>query len=286
MDLGRVGVWSSQLRYGDPGSVATAAAELEALGYGAIWVPGGAGGDVLGDCGRLLDATERVVLAPGILNIWMHDPGEVADGHHRLTAAHPGRFLLGLGVSHALLIDRTGTYARPLAKMREYLDALDGAHTPVPTGERILAALGPKMLELARDRSAGTHPYLVTPEHTATAREAVGPGKLVAPEQKVVLDTDAGRARAIAREALGIYLRLPNYTNNLLRTGFSEDDLAGGGSDRLIDGIVAWGDEAAIAARVRAHHDAGADHVCIQVLLADRAAMPLDEWRRLGLALC
>jgi len=282
MDLGRVGVWSAQLRYGDRGAIREAAAELEDLGYGALWVPGGAGGDVLGDCARLLDATRRVVVATGILNIWMHDAADVAAGHQRLAR---GRFLLGLGVSHALLVDRTGTYERPLAKMREYLDRLDAASPPVPVAERVLAALGPRMLELARDRSAGAHPYLTTPDHTAVARAVLGPGPLLAPEQKVVLETDAGRARAIAREALAIYLRLPNYTNNLLRSGFTTDDLAGGGSDRLVDRVVAWGDVETVAARIGEHFAAGADHVCIQVLLPDRAAMPLDEWRRLRPAL-
>jgi probable F420-dependent oxidoreductase len=169
--------------------------------------------------------------------------------------------------------------------MREYFDQLDAASPRVPQGERALAALGPKMLELARERTAGAHPYLVSPEHTAAAREVLGDGPLLAPEQKVVLETDPDTARAVARQHLAVYLRLPNYTNNLLRTGFSEDDLAGGGSDRLVDGIVVWGDLDAVAGRVRAHHDAGADHVCLQVLLADAPVFPRPEWRRLAGAL-
>jgi probable F420-dependent oxidoreductase len=285
VNLGTIGVWSAQLRFGDAGAIAAAAAELEQLGYSALWIPGGAGGDVLGDSERLLAATRATVVATGILNIWMHDPVEVAAGHRRLTAAHPDRFLLGLGVSHALLVDRTDHYERPLAKMRRYLDALDGAPEPVPAGERVLAALGPRMLELARDRSAGAHPYLTTPDHTAVARQALGAGPVLAPEQKVVLDTDPARARAVAREGLAIYMQLPNYTNNLKRSGFGDDDFAAGGSDRLVDRVVAWGDPEHIAARVQEHLDAGADHVCIQVLVPGQGGMPLEEWRRLRPAL-
>jgi probable F420-dependent oxidoreductase len=285
MDLGPVGIWAPQLRYGDAGAIQETAAELEQLGYGALWIPGGVGGDIFGDSERLLTATRRVVVATGILNIWMHDASSVAEGHHRLTSVHPHRFLLGLGVSHAALVDRTDHYEKPLAKMVGYLDALDAAPDPVPAPERALAALGPRMLELARDRTAGAHPYLVTPEHTRLARSVLGTGPLLAPEQKVILDTDAGRARAMAREQLALYFQLPNYTNNLLRSGFSEADLTDGGSDRVIDGIVAWGDADAIAARVREHHDAGADHVCVQVLTSSRAEAPHDEWRRLAPAL-
>jgi probable F420-dependent oxidoreductase len=286
MELGRIGIWSGQLRRGDPEQTRDAAAELDQLGFFGLWIPGGAGGDVLGDADRLLGATKRAVVATGILNVWMHEPADVAAGHARLTSEYPGRFLLGLGVSHAPLVERTDQiYRRPLAKMIEYLDRLDAASPPVPRSERALAALAPRMLELARDRTAGAHPYLVNPEHTAMARGVLGAGPLLAPEQKVVLDTDADRARGVARQHLERYLQLPNYTNNFLRTGFSEEDLAGGGSDRLVDGLVAWGDVDAIAARVKAHHDAGADHVCLQVLLADDTALPLAEWRRLGEAL-
>jgi len=286
MDLGPVGIWSGPLRRGDPAEVADAANELDELGFGALWFPGGAGGDVLGDARRLLQASRRAVVATGILNVWMHDPADVAAGHAALTRDYPNRFLLGLGVSHAPPVERSGqVYEHPLAMMRSYLDVLDAGDPPVPSAERVLAALGPKMLTLARDRTAGAHPYLVGPEHTALAREALGPGPLLAPEQKVVLETDPARARAIGRQHLARYLELPNYTNNLLRTGYTDDDLAAGGSDRLVDGIVAWGDLAAIDARVRAHRDAGADHVCLQVLLDDPAALPREEWRALAEAL-
>ena len=286
MHLGQTGIWSSQLRYRDPGQSAEAAAELDELGFSALWIPGGAGGDVLGDAQRLLGATRRAVVATGILNIWMHDPAEVAAGHARLSGQHPGRFLLGLGISHAPLVERSDqTYRRPLAKMRGYLDQLDAASPPVPHEEMVLAALGPKMLELARDRTAGAHPYLVTPEHTAEARGLLGPGPVLAPEQKVVLDTDPSRARSVGRQHLAHYLELPNYTNNFLRIGFTEDDLAGGGSDRLIDGLVAWGEPEAIAERIQAHRDAGADHVCVQVLRADATTLPRAEWRQLAAVL-
>ena len=216
----------------------------------------------------------------------MHHPSDVAAGHATLARDYPDRFLLGLGVSHAPAVERSEqVYEHPLAKMQGYLDALDAAEPPVPAAERMLAALGPRMLALAGDRTAGAHPYLVGPEHTAFARETLGTGPLLAPEQKVVLDTDPTRARAVARQHLARYLELPNYTNNLLRTGYGDDDLADGGSDRLVDGIVAWGDLSAIDARVREHRDAGADHVCLQVLLEDPSALPRDEWRALAEAL-
>ena len=288
MDLSGTGVWSGALRYGDRGGISDAAAELEDLGYSAIWVPGGAGGDVFGDCRALLEATARVAVATGILNIWMHEPDEVATGHAALTAAYPGRFLLGLGVSHSALVDReeTGRYRQPIAVTTAYLDALDETTPPVPVEERALAALGPRMLELARDRTRGAHPYLANPDHTRFAREALGDGPLLMPEQPVVLETDPAKARELARGHFTIYLSLPNYVNNLRRIGFTDDDFADGGSDRLVDGIVAWGDEAAIARRVQEHFDAGADHVCIQVV-APRGfqELPREQWRALAPAL-
>ncbi len=286
MELGRVGIWSSYFRSSEDEPVRAAAIELESLGFTALWIPGGAGGAILDEVGRVLAATERLVVATGILNIWMHDPSDVATAHHRLTSQAPGRFLLGLGVSHAPLVDaRSGRqYGQPLEVMSRYLDDLDGAPTPVPPDQRALAALGPKMLELAASRSAGAHPYLVSPEHTAFARRVLGDGPLLAPEQKVLLVTDPTEARARARETLSLYLRLPNYVRNLRRTGFSEADVTGGGTDRLVDALVAWGDLETIVERVRAHLDAGADHVCVQVLSAGPEA-PLAEWRELASAL-
>lgn len=258
------------------------ARELEQLGYSAVWFPNGPG--MLDRARELLDATSRIVVATGIASIWMHPAEEVAAAHHALAQTHPRRFLLGLGVSHAHLVNReeAGRYRRPVERMLAYLDALDAAPTPVPREERILAALGPRMLEIARTRSVGAHPYLVTPEHTRRAREALGTGPLLAPEQAMVLETQPERARSIARTHLARYLQAPNYTNNWLRLGFTPDDFTNGGSDRLVDALVAWGSMDTIRERVAQHFHAGADHVCLQVLTADRAAMPRSEWQALA----
>jgi probable F420-dependent oxidoreductase len=279
------GVWAAQLRYGDTGAIRELAAELEELGYSALWIPD-VGGDLFSSVELLMDATRQTTIATGILNLWMHTAEETARQHARLTKAHGDRFLVGIGVSHQALIDRkeAGRYAKPLAAMRTYLDGLDQADPPLPRDRRVLAALGPRMLELARERSAGAHPYNVTPDHTAIAREALGPDALVATEQAVALTTDASVARAAGRQHLSIYLDLPNYTNNLRRLGFTDDDFSDSGSDRLIDALVAWGDEATIAARVQEHRDAGADHVCIQVV-NQGADAPREQWQRLAPAL-
>ena len=264
------GIWSAALRYGDVEVARTAAAELESLGYSAIWLPD-VGGDVWTPLDAVLGATTSTTVATGILNIWMHEPADAAAQFQRLVAEHGPRFLMGLGVSHGPFINATGkgNYSKPLTHMREYLDGLDAAPEPVPPTERVLAALGPKMLELARTRAAGTHPYLVVPEHTAAARAALGDG----------LSTDPTHAREVARQHLSIYLTLPNYANNWFRLGFTEEDTLDGGSDRLVDALVVWGDEDAILARVQEHRDAGADHVCLQVLGED---LPMDDWRRLA----
>jgi probable F420-dependent oxidoreductase len=281
------GVWSSALRHGDAHETAAAAAELESLGYSALWIPD-VGGDVFGAVANLLGATSTATVATGILNLWMHTAEEAAAQHAALTAQHGRRFLVGIGISHAPFIDRAieaGTYQRPLAQTSAFLDALDSASVPLAVADRALAALGPKMLELAATRTAGVHPYLVTPEHTRMAREAVGPDAMVAVEQGVILEKDPQRARTIARTNLQRYFDLPNYTNNWKRLGFTDDEIADGGTDRLIDALVVWGDEAAIAERVRQHRDAGASHVCIQVLTEDPRALALDEWRILAPAL-
>ncbi len=282
MELSGTGIWSSHLRYGDAQQAAEAAAELEELGYTALWIPD-VGGPVLDSVENLLSATKSVTIATGILNLWMHDPADVAAAHARLSATHGRRFLLGIGVSHAPLIDSKspGTYRKPLAATAAFLDGLDNAEHPVAPEDRVLAALGPKMLRLAADRSRGVHPYLVTPEHTATAREVLGDGPLVLPEQTAILTEDPETARPIARKWLQSYLALPNYANNLLRSGFSEDDVHSV-SDRLVDAIVVWGDEDAILARVDEHKAAGADHVCVQILDSDLSALPLEQWRRLA----
>ena len=284
-NLSGTGVWAAQLRYGDSGAIREIAAELEGLGYSALWIPD-VGGDLFSSVELLMDATRRVTIATGILNLWMHTAEETAQQHARLTAAHGDRFLVGIGVSHQLLIDRkeAGRYTKPLSAMRAFLDGLDEAEQPLHRDRRVLAALGPKMLELARERSAGAHPYNVTPEHTAITRNALGPDAVVATEQAVFLGSDPSVARAAGRQHLSIYLGLPNYTNNLRRLGFGDDDFADGGSDRLIDALVAWGDEATIAARVQEHRDAGADHVCIQVV-NEGVDAPRQQWRALAPAL-
>jgi probable F420-dependent oxidoreductase len=284
IDLGKVGIWSRELRYNpDPGARAAAAAEVEDLGYTAIFIPD-VGGDVLGQVEHLLAATQRVSFATGVLNIWMHDPAEVASRRAGLVSRFGPRFLLGLGSSHAPLVEsaKLGPYTRPYSRMVEYLDALDTAPAAVPAAERMLAALGPRMLSLARDRAGAAHPYLVPPEHTAMARQELGPGAVLAPEQAVVLDADRHRGRERARAFVSDYLALPNYVQNLRRLGFVDDDFRGGGSDRLVDALVARGGEDAIAARVRAHHDAGANHVCIYVFGDGDEALPLEAWRRLA----
>jgi probable F420-dependent oxidoreductase len=285
MKVTGTGVWAGQLRYGDTSLIAEAAAELDELGYTGLWIPD-VGGDVLDAMETLLAATEHAVVATGILNVWMHPAGEVAARRASWSHAWKRRALFGLGISHASLIDRDqpGRYTKPYETMCAYLDGLDTAEPPLPVSSRVLAALGPRMLALARDRATGVHPYLVPPEHIARAREIVGRDALIATEQAVVLDTDPLTARETARAHLAMYLPLPNYTNNLRRLGFDDDDLLRGGSDRLVDGIVAWGDVDAIAGRVAAQRDAGADHVCIQVLRADYA-FPRTEWRALAPAL-
>jgi probable F420-dependent oxidoreductase len=271
--LSGTGIWSADLRYAEPAAIAEAAAELEALGYRALWIPD-TGGDVFSALDLLLQATATVTVATGILNIWRHAPEATNDWWSALAPADQDRTLLGLGVSHGPLIGEE--WSRPLSAMRGFLDAL-----AVPSEHLCIAALGPKMLELARDRTAGTHPYLVTPEHTALARKAVGPHGLVAPEQGVVLETDAGTARAIARQMLGGYVSLPNYVNNWKRLGFTDDDVTSL-SDRLVDALVAWGDVDAIAARVAEHRAAGADHVCLQVLQARGSPSPRTAWEALA----
>jgi probable F420-dependent oxidoreductase len=285
-DIGRIGIWSSS-RLWDGGDTAEAAAELDELGYGALWF-----GSLAGDLSlveTVLDASRRMVVATGVVNVWMSDPDAVAAFTHEMAGAHPGRFLLGVGPSHRPAAEAVGRrYERPLAELGRYLDRLDAAPHPVPPDERIVAALGPKALDLAARRSAGAHPYLVTPEHTEIARRALGPGKVVATEQMVVLESDPGVARAVARHHLARYLVLDNYRRSLLRLGFDPADLDGGGSDRLVDALFAWGGPEAAAKRVTEHLEAGADHVCVQAYTADQEAggglptLPRAAWRTLA----
>ncbi|MEU6590201.1 LLM class F420-dependent oxidoreductase [Streptomyces sp. NPDC046881] len=276
--VGRHGVWSVELRSEDParrGELDEAAAELEELGYGALWL---GGNSTAAHAAPLIGATRRITVGTSIQSVWQQDAATTAASFAEVETAHPGRFVLGLGVSHG---PRVEGYHRPYAAMTGYLDELDKAG--VPAGRRVLAALGPKMLGLSRDRAAGAIPYLVTPEHTAQAREILGDEVLLAPEFKVVLEADPARARETARAYLGRYLELPNYTNNFLRLGFSEDDVADGGSDHLVDAVFAWGDESRIRERITAFHEAGADHVALQVVTpATGTVLPREEWRRLA----
>ncbi len=291
VDIGRVGIWYGGIDALPTPEARRAAQVVEEIGFGALWLAEAVGRDPFASAAILLSATERLALATGIANIYARDPMTMAAGQKTLAEAFPGRFLLGLGVSHGHLVAgvRKHDWSKPYSYMVEYLqrmdDALFMAVGPEADPGRVLAALGPRMLELSATRANGSHPYFTTPDHTAVAREAMGPDALLAPEQMVVLSTDPSEARRIARAGMKIYLGLPNYTNNLARSGFDESDWAGGGSDRLVDAIVAWGDEATIAARVAEHHAAGADHVCVQVLIDDRARMPEAEWRRLAPAL-
>jgi probable F420-dependent oxidoreductase len=281
-DLGRIGVWwSGSWRTPDEPDV-DVPRELESLGYTTMWSSGGYGPGLSARFGQLLGATERARVASGVVSVWHAAPGDVGAAVADLEARHPGRFLLGIGASHAVM---SPDYARPYSKVVAYLDALDALDTPVPPERRMLAALGPRMLELAAARSAGAHPYFVPVEHTERARHRLGAGPILAPEVAVVLDTDPASARALARTYASIYLALPNYAGNLRTLGYGDDDIDADGSDRLIDAVIAWGDVDTVAARIRQYLQAGADHVCVQVV-ADYSAFPLDPYRELAAALC
>ncbi|CAB4583082.1 MAG: LLM class F420-dependent oxidoreductase [Actinomycetes bacterium] len=287
VDLGRVGIWFGSIDALPTPEARRAAQLVEELGFGALWVAEAVGRDPFVSSAVLLSATTNLKLATGIANIYARDPMTMVAGQKTLAEAFPGRFLLGIGVSHGHLVAgvRKHDWSKPYSHMVEYLDRMDTAlfmaKGPDDDGGRLLAALGPKMLQLSATRANGSHPYFTTPEHTAIARETMGPDALLAPEQMVVLSTDADEARRIARAGMKVYLRLPNYWNNLVRLGFTDADREDGGSDRLVDAIVAWGTEEQIAERVAQHHAAGADHVCVQVL-QDGAAMPEQQWRRLA----
>lgn len=275
--LGRIGVWSRELYFDDPHEAMNLATVAEELGYGTLWIPGYDGDPVFERCRLALEATASLTVATGVVNIWRHDAPDVARITNTLRADSGGRFLLGIGVSHKQIIGNDYDKISPLTKMRGYLDELDAAGQLAE--DRFLGALGPRMLALCAARSFGTHPYFVPPEHTAAARELLGDGPLLMPEHKVILETDPREARAIARKYAKLYLRTPNYVNNLRRLGYGDDDLGGGGSDRLIDAVFAWGDPRTIAARVRAQFDAGADHVAIQSFGPKPTA---DVWRALA----
>ena len=274
-ELGRIGVWRAATQLSPE-----LAGTLERLGYGAIWVGGSPDGD-LRLAEQLLDATTTLTVATGIVNIWKDQAGPVAASYHRIEARHPGRFLLGIGVGHP---EATGArYAKPYEALVRYLEELDAAQVPIR--RRVLAALGPKVLRLSGERAAGAHPYLTTPEHTRKAREILGSGVLLAPEQKVVLEIDPVRARSIGRPVVANpYLGLVNYTNNLRSLGYTDADLADGGSDRLIDALVCHGDAGTVAAGATQHLNAGADHVAVQ-LLTSPGEDPVNGFTALARAL-
>ena len=280
------GVWATGLRVHETTAATEAARAFERAGYSALWTTGGMS-NPFERVRELLATTSRTVVATGILSIWTMSPEEVAAEMATLAPADRERFLLGLGVSHASLVDRAepGRYGKPLSRMREYLDELDrldGSLAP----QSVLAALGPRMLSLAATRTAGAHPYLTTPEHTAEARAVLGAGPFLAPTQMIVRETDPESAREAARRHLSLYLGQPNYIASWTRLGFSPDDVADGGSDALVDALVAWGDDETITRRLRAHLDAGADHVCVQAL--DRVQgwrdrpFPVEDWLQLA----
>jgi probable F420-dependent oxidoreductase len=260
-DLGRFGSFGR-------GVTPQQAKEIEALGYGAVWV-GGSPPAELAWVEPILAATTTLQVATGIVNIWTAPAKPVADSFHRIDKAYPGRFLLGIGVGHP---EAHTEYRKPYDALVDYLNQLD--EYGVPANRRVVAALGPRVLKLSAQHSAGAHPYLTTPEHTARARELIGPSAFLAPEHKVVLTTDADNAREVGRKALNVYLNLANYLNNWKRLGFSDDDVAKPGSDRLVDSVVAYGTTDAIAARLREHLDAGADHVPVQVLTRSENLVP------------
>ena len=278
-EIGRLGVWTWLDAYSAE-EAADFARKLEHWGYSALWIPEAVGRDPFAFLGYLAAKTQKLVLATGIANIYARDPMTLKAVHKTLSELAPGRFVLGIGVSHEHLVSRVRghAYGKPVTTMREHLDAMDSAlylgKSPSEDAPIVLAALRDRMLGLAAERTRGAHPYFVPPEHTARARKLMGPDAWLCPEQMVLLETDASKARRIARENMKVYVGLPNYQNNLRQFGFDDADFADGGSDRLVDAIVAWGDEKAIRERVQAHLDAGATHVCVQPFRADGGPGP------------
>jgi probable F420-dependent oxidoreductase len=288
MNLGRVGIWSMALEAQPLSAAQEAVAELDELGFPALWIPEALGKEVMSHAALLLAATRRMVVATGIANLWARDATAMVNAQRTLTEGFPERFLLGIGVSHTPTVAHRGhTLVSPVQATRDYLEAMDSARYfgAAPVTPLRLAALGPRMLTLAAESTDGAHTYTVPVEHTEQARRRLGPGPLLIPEQKVVLVSDPAHARRIGRANVSRLLRLPNYAGNLRRLGFADADFADGGSGRLIDALVAWGDVEDVRRRVKEHLDAGADHVALQVLTADSgapAALPLREWRELA----
>ena len=290
IDIGTVGIWQGVLDAHPAGEVREVVAELDERGWPCLWIPETVSRDPFVSAAVVLEATRQMKVATGIASIWARDAMTTSNASKTLNEAYEGRFLLGLGVSHHTITEwvRKHDYSKPYSTMRTYLERMDKSRfksvAPKEPPSRVLAALGPRMLELSRDMADGCHPYFVPVEHTAIAREAVGPDKIVAVEQMVVLETDPSTARDIARQHMKIYLGLPNYANNLVRLGYAQEELDAA-SDRVVDAIVAWGKIDDVVARVRDHQDAGASHVCVQVLQADGRAIPRQAWSDLADAL-
>ncbi len=290
VDIGKYGIWYGMVDTLATADAVQAARIIEEAGFGALWIAEAVGRDPFVMSSVLLQGTASLKLATGIANIYARDPMTMNASYQTLAESYPGRFLLGLGVSHGHLVAgiRKHDWTKPYSYMVDYLDRMDSALYFAPKAElspgRVLAALGPRMLELSRDKANGAHPYFTTPDHTKIARDAIGPDALLAPEQMVVLSTDRDAARRIARAGMQIYLGLPNYTNNLKRLGFDESDWSDGGSDRLVDAIVAWGTDDYVASRINEHHAAGANHVCVQIL-TDSGSVREEDFRRLANAL-
>lgn len=289
-NLGEVGIWQGVLDGHPANKVRETVAELDEAGWPTLWIPETVSRDPFVAAAMMLEATSTMNVATGIASIWARDPMTTSNATLTLNEAYDDRFVLGLGVSHHTLTAwvRKHDYSKPLSKMREYLERMDASMfkgvEPTEKPTRLLAALGPKMLALSAEMADGAHPYFVPVEHTAIAKEAIGPDKILAVEQMVVLEEDADTARAIARKHMSVYLGLPNYANNLIRLGFNEADVADA-SDNVVDAVVAWGSVDDVVARVRAHQDAGATHVCVQVLQEDPTAIPLKPWSLLAEAL-
>jgi probable F420-dependent oxidoreductase len=280
--IGRLGLWSMELRGSDKGEINDTAAALDDQGWPALWIAGANGPGLWTDGEGLLSSAPHASVVFGVMSIWSADARNAAAQHRRLTATYGRRLIIGLGVSSPESAAAAGQeFGTPLTAMTRYLDELDAASPTLASGDRILGALGPRMVALAGERTAGIHPFLVTPESNSTNRQILGPDALIAPHQAVVLETDPAKARAIARRGIGMFIGFPSYQANLRRLGFGDDDLIPGGSDRLIDATVAWGSVDDIGRRVQEHWEAGADHVALQVLSADRG-LPRSEWRELS----
>ncbi|KNB50912.1 TIGR03620 family F420-dependent LLM class oxidoreductase [Streptomyces caatingaensis] len=285
MELGTFGIWSLAFTHGDPGEAADAAAEAEELGYGTLWLGGDPGGNPRGDLRRaahVLEATRRVTVATGVVSIWGQPAGRLAGAYRALPVDQRQRLAVGIGVSHGELV---GTYRRPYTAMDSYLDALDSPAAAIPASARLVGAHGPRMTRLAARKSLGVHPYLVAVDHVVRTRELLGRGPLLALAQAVILHTDPGPARAAARAVLAPYLPMANYRSAWLRSGFTEDDLADGGSDRLIDALFLWGGPEDVAAGLDERRKAGADHIAVQVAAGSRRTFARSGWRELAPAL-